>query len=83
MPEIWGYYHGTSYTEMIPLIFQAGWHMFDEDDLLDIDHPLVYKGMNWLLALIRENVHGGTRPLFYQGNVATMRLGGWGDEQYH
>ncbi|NLN17863.1 MAG: extracellular solute-binding protein [Firmicutes bacterium] len=77
VPEIWGYYHGTSYTEMIPLIFQAGWHMFDEDDLLDIDHPLVYKGMNWLLALIRENVHGGTRPLFYQGNVATMRLGSW------
>lgn len=76
-PDIWGYFHGTSYTEMIPLIYQAGWHMFDKDDLLDIDAPPVYKGMNWLLALMRERVHGGNRTLFYQGKVSTMRLGSW------
>lgn len=76
-PDVWGYYHGTSYTEMIPLIYQSGGRMFNDDGFLDIDAPSTYKGMNWLFELIRQGVHGGSRSLFYQGNVSTIRLGSW------
>ena len=76
-PDIWGFFHDNRYTEILPLIFQAGWHVFDKDNLLDIDAPPVYKGMNWLLSLMRERLHGGSRNMFYQGQVATMRMGSW------
>jgi multiple sugar transport system substrate-binding protein len=76
-PEIWGFYHGNTYTEMLPLLYQSGGRVFDENMLLDIDSPQMYEGINWLLSLIRDGIHGGTRPLFYAGNVATQRLGSW------
>ncbi|MGI6610054.1 MAG: ABC transporter substrate-binding protein [Limnochordia bacterium] len=74
-PEIWGYYHGTPYTQIVPLIYQAGGRMFDKDDLLDIDVPAAYKAMNWLLGLIRDGIHGGSTSLFLNGKVASIHLG--------
>lgn len=76
-PEIWGFYHGHTYTEMLPLLYQNGGRVFDENMLLDIDTPVMYEGINWLLSLIKDGIHGGNRTLFYSGNVATQRLGSW------
>ncbi|MGI6082405.1 MAG: ABC transporter substrate-binding protein [Limnochordia bacterium] len=74
-PEIWGYYHGTPYTQIIPLIYQAGGRMFDKDNLLNIDVPEAYKAMNWLLGLIRDGLHGGSTSMFLNGKVASIHLG--------
>lgn len=76
-PEVWGFFNGNGYTELLPLIFQAAGHVFDERLRLKIDTPPVYDGVEWLLALSKEGIHGGSRTGFYQGNVATMRLGSW------
>lgn len=75
MPDIWGYYHDTTYTGIIPLIYQSGWHMFDKNNLLDIDAPQAYMGVNWLLGLIKERILGGNGTAFCNGKVATLRLG--------
>ncbi len=74
-PEIWGYYHGTSYTELLPLVFQAGGAIFDDRQLLQLDSPPVYEGINWLVSLIQGGWHGGNRTAFYEQRVATMRFG--------
>jgi multiple sugar transport system substrate-binding protein len=76
-PEIWGFYHGNSYTEILPLLFQNGGRVFDGNMLLDIDVPVMYECVNWLVSLIKDGIHGGSRTLFYSGNVATERLGSW------
>ena len=77
IPEIWGYHHGTGYTEIIPLIFQAGGRVFDEQALLDIDHPTTYEGLNWLLDMTAETIQGGSAGEFWQRKVATRRVGSW------
>lgn len=76
-PEIWGYHHGNSYTEIIPLILQAGGRIFDEKGLLAIDAPPTYEGLNWLLELMNLRLHGGDSVQFREGKVATRRVGSW------
>jgi multiple sugar transport system substrate-binding protein len=73
--EVWGFFHGHTYTELLPLLFQAGGFIFDYDMLLNLDQPAMYEGVNWLLDLIDAKIHGGSRADFYQSRVATMRLG--------
>lgn len=75
--DIWGFFHGYSYTELIPLLYQAGGYIFDDNMLLNLDQPAMYEGVNWLLDLIDAQIHGGTRTDFYQSKVATMRMGSW------
>jgi len=76
-PEIWGYYHGTSYTELLPLVFQAGGTIFDDNQLIKLNTPEAIEGVNWLVNLIRSGWHGGNRTAFYNQQVATMRFGSW------
>lgn len=77
VPDIWGFFHGNSYTELLPIIFQAGGRVFDNNMMLDIDRPSTYEAINWLISLIKSNIHGGSRGGFYEGTVATMRMGSW------
>jgi multiple sugar transport system substrate-binding protein len=77
VPEIWGYHHGTGYTEILPLIFQAGGRVFDEEGLLDIDKPSTYEGLRWLIDMMAEGLHGGNSGDFWQRKTATRRIGSW------
>lgn len=73
--DVWGYYHGVAYTEVLPLVYQAGGSVYDENQMFHIDHEPMYTAADWLYSLIQDGVHGGSRSLFYQGKVATMRMG--------
>lgn len=75
--ENWGYFHGTGYTEVIPLIFQAGGQVFDSRQRVALDAPTTYEAFDWLLEMTDLQLHGGSRADFYQGSVATMRMGSW------
>ena len=40
-----GAFHGHTYTELLPLLFQAGGFIFDDDMLLNLDQPAMYEGV--------------------------------------
>lgn len=71
----YGYFHGQAYVDFLPLLFQAGGHVFDENMLVDLDHEPTYIALDWLNSLVQEGIHGGSRTQFYAGGVATMRMG--------
>lgn len=75
--ETWGYFHDTSYTEIVPLIFQAGGEIFDARQRIALDSPATYEAYDWLMEMVDLQLHGGSRSAFYQGSVATMRMGSW------
>lgn len=81
--DIWGYYHGLAFDFVLPLLYQMGGEIYDEEMRIRLDTPEMREAVNWLVDIVHnDRIHppansGIGRNGFYDQRIATMRFGSW------
>lgn len=74
VPDIWGFYSGTPFVQVLAFIRQAGGEVYDENGLVQFTSQPVRDAVEYLLGLINDRLHAPS-DLFLAGKLASCRFG--------
>lgn len=74
-PEIWGFYNGPTFVQVLAFIRQAGGEVFTPDGFTQFTAQPVRDGVEFQLGLINDRLNAPNANLFIQGKVASIRFG--------